>query len=137
MRINRETMSKRIYHIVDVVGEVAKRPVFIIKTHKISVKQSPPNCGRENEGLGTRRALFQPMAHFHICEEACIIEFDMIPNNTREFTVTDTMKERAEGAIFLLLSNKRVGTEFWQANQKRNLCFFRDFNFQIQDKGRN
>lgn len=40
MRINRETMSKRIYHIVDVVGEATKMPILIIKAYKISVRES-------------------------------------------------------------------------------------------------
>jgi hypothetical protein len=57
MRINHETMRKRIYHTVDVVGEAIKRPVLNIKTHyKISVTQNPPNCGLENEGLGDQKS---------------------------------------------------------------------------------
>ena len=34
----------------------------------------------------------------------------------------------------MLLSKKRVGRELWYTNQKRNLSFSGNFNFQIQDQ---
>jgi len=33
-----------------------------------------------------------------------------------------------------MVEQKEVGTQLWQANQKRNLCFSGSFNFQIQDQ---
>jgi hypothetical protein len=68
----------------------------------VTTSPSPPNANRESESLRTRGARFKPLINIHRVKEIGRDKAKMVPNESREITIHNTM----EKSLFMSITSR-------------------------------